>query len=258
MSMEVKDVYCRYGRSEILKGISFCLHRGEVLFILGQNGAGKSTLLKCMLGLHKSYEGNILLDGQDIRRFSPQQMARRTAYIPQTHQPRFDYPVMEVVLMGAASSIRAFSAPGSKMKHKAEQVLGELNISHLKDRGYMHISGGERQLAIIARALMQEASILLMDEPVSSLDFGNQQRVLAAARTLSKRGYGVAITSHHPEHAFLYADRVLVLEGGSVAALGTPAQVLTEALLKRIYGIPVRLIDCVTDQETVRLCYPAK
>lgn len=257
MSMALQDVRFRYGRNEVLCGISFSLNQGEVLFVLGQNGAGKSTLFKCMLGLSGGYEGSIRLHGKEIRGYTPKQLARRTAYIPQSHQPIFDYAVLEVVLMGMASAVSAFSAPGKCHRMKAEQVLEGLGISHLKDRGYASLSGGERQLVLTARALMQDTAILLMDEPVANLDYGNQQRVLNAAASLAKRGYAVAVTSHHPEHAFLYADRVLVLEGGQIAALGSPIDVLTEELLKRIYGIPVRLVNCNAGLKQVRVCVPA-
>jgi iron complex transport system ATP-binding protein len=257
MSMELKDVRCSYGRNEVLCGISFSLNPGEVLFVLGQNGAGKSTLFKCMLGLLGGYEGSIRLDGKEIRSFTPRQLARRAACIPQSHRPVFDYAALDVVLMGAVSAIGAFSTPDKNHMRKAEQTLQELGISHLKDRGYFSLSGGERQLVLIARALMQDAFLLLMDEPVASLDFGNQQRVLKTAAGLTKRGCAVAITSHHPEHAFLYADRVLVLEGGRIAALGPPRDVLTEEMLARIYGVSVRLVDCDTGLKQVRVCVPA-
>ena len=257
MSIEAKDVCFRYGHHVVLNEVSFCLQRGELLFILGQNGAGKSSLLKCLLGLSRGYEGSILLDGQEVRSLHPGQLARKAAYIPQNHQPGFDYTVLQVALMGFASSISTFSVPKGAQRTKAEQVLNSLNIAHLKDRGYMHLSGGERQLAIIARALIQEAPMLLMDEPVAGLDFGNQQRVLSTARALSMRGYGIALTSHHPEHAFFYADRVMVLDEGHVAAIGPPREVLTKELLERIYRIPIRLIDCALGEETVRMCCPA-
>ncbi len=256
MSLTMLDVRCRYGRREVLKGVSFCLNKGEVVFILGQNGAGKTTLFKCMLGLITGYGGSVLYDGQEVRRFSPGQLARKVAYIPQAHQPQFNYSVLEVVLMGLASSIGIFSVPSSAQRLKAEQLLEKIGIPHLKNRGYANLSGGERQMVLIARALMQGAEILLMDEPVASLDYGNQQRILSMAAALAKEGYAVAVTSHHPEHAFLYAGRVLVLEKGRVAAQGEPGAVLTEELLCRIYDMPIRLLVFRLDHKEVRICVP--
>jgi iron complex transport system ATP-binding protein len=172
---------------------------------LGPNGVGKSTLFKCILSLLRSYSGDILLDGVSTRSLTERQIARSIAYIPQAHGPVFPYSVLDVVLMGAAGSHRFFALPRSEDEQYALAQLEALGIADMADRDYSLLSGGERQLVLIARALAQRAQILVMDEPTANLDYGNQVRVMEHITNLSRRGYGVLLSTHNPEHAFFWS-----------------------------------------------------
>ena len=172
------------------------------------------------------------------------EIARRVAYIPQTHYPAFNYAVFDMVLMGTTHSMGAFSTPGEKQRRAAEAALGRMGISHLAGRSYMRLSGGEQQMVLIARALAQESPVLMMDEPTASLDYGNQHRVLSCVRSLAREdGYTVVLSTHNPQHALSYADAILALHDGRVLAAGTPQAVLSGDLLRTLYGVDVCMVD---------------
>lgn len=255
MGIAVKDLSFSYKKdTPVLKGLSFELHSGRYYCLLGPNGVGKSTLFRCMLGLERGYEGEILLDGEDIGKMSAKQLALRAAYIPQSTAPAFNYSVGEVVLMGTTVLGGSLSSPGERERQHAQTAMEELGIAHLCDRGFMNISGGERQLALIARALAQQADILLMDEPTANLDYGNRLRVSDCVKELSRRGYTVIQSTHDPEQAFLYADEVLALYGGELCAKGAPEKVLDAALIGKLYGVRVRVTS--VPGSGVKVCVP--
>ena len=188
-------------RKTVLENVSFSLDKGELLCILGANGVGKTTMYRTILGFLPLLEGELLVDGRDIRQIPREQLAKHIAYVPQYHTPPFAYSVYDVVLMGRGTHISRFSSPGRKDELIALEMLERMGISHLKDDVYTEISGGERQLVLIARALAQQTEYILMDEPAASLDFGNQMRLLGVIRNLTKEGIGVAFTTHYPDHA---------------------------------------------------------
>ena len=243
MKLEARKLSYRYGDRRVLDSLDLELGEGELVALLGPNGVGKTTLFKCVLAMLSDYSGSILLDGREVRSLSASELARRAAYIPQAHLPAFDYSVLEVVLMGAAAGRGPFSSPTAEDEDYARSRLEALGIAGLADRSYGRISGGERQLALIARALAQRARLLVMDEPTANLDFGNQARVMEAISGLAEEGYGILLSTHNPEQAFLWAGRAAVLRGGRIEADGPPRSVLTEALLERLYGVPVRLFS---------------
>ncbi|MBQ9931975.1 MAG: ABC transporter ATP-binding protein, partial [Firmicutes bacterium] len=168
--MKIQDLCFSYGDHEVLKGIDFTAEYGEFLSVLGPNGVGKSTLFRCMLGLLSPQKGGAFIDGKPIAGMAAAQLARHIAYIPQSHNPVFNFKIFDVVLMGTTAQTGKFSAPGKKQVHQVEEALKKLGIFHLRDRGYANISGGERQLVLIARAIAQQAKILVMDEPSANLD----------------------------------------------------------------------------------------
>ncbi len=256
MGIQVKDLHFSYGSHEVLKGLSFSLQPGRVACLLGKNGAGKSTLFRCLLGLSSRYRGEISLGGRPIRNLSRTEFAKKIAYIPQSGAPTFNFTVMQVVLMGRAVHISAFSTPKPEDERAAEAALETLGIAHLRDAGYAQISGGERQLVTIARALAQQAGILVMDEPTANLDYGNQYRVLRQVHDLSRQGYLILFSSHNPEHAFLFADEALVLEDGLITLAGAPAEILTQQTLEELYEIPILLSDMNCEGRSVRVCMP--
>ncbi|MDO4564779.1 MAG: ABC transporter ATP-binding protein [Clostridia bacterium] len=237
MKLEVEKLSFSYGAHEVLKELSFEAQAGELIAVLGANGAGKSTLFRCILGLLKRHGGKISIDGNDIRKLSARELSKRLAYIPQSHYPAFNYSVLDMVLMGTAPSISALGSPRETQRRQAYEALRLLNIEKLAERSYLKLSGGEQQLALIARALAQNAKVLLMDEPVANLDFGNQHRVLATAQSLAKGGYTVLLSTHNPQHALQYATRLLAIKDGSLLAEGAPKSALNSGLLWELYGI---------------------
>jgi iron complex transport system ATP-binding protein len=255
MGIEVKNLSFSYKKGiPVLHDVNFQLQSGKFICLLGPNGVGKSTLFKCMLGLLRNYTGEILIDGENTRSLTQKQLARKVAYIPQSTAPVFNYTVADVVLMGTTSLTSGFSSPGEKERVYVTQALETLNIQHLRDRMFMNISGGERQLVLVARALAQQAGILFMDEPTANLDYGNQVRVLEQVRRLSGSGYTVIQSTHNPEQAFLYADEVLAVKDGTIAAHGSPNKVMDAGLIRDLYGIEAQVESLMDDR--MRVCIP--
>ena len=254
MSIQIEHLSFSYGAHEVLKDVSFRAEPGQFLSVLGPNGVGKSTLFRCMLGLLTPSAGDIRIDGAPISSFSPAGLARRIAYIPQSHSPVFNFSVFDMVLMGTAARTGRFSSPGPRQREAAESALEKLGISHLRDRGYGSISGGERQLTLIARAIAQQAGILVMDEPSANLDFGNRVRVMQTVRVLTEEGYCVIQSTHDPDQAYLWSDRILALHGGRVLAFGTPKETVTSHLISTLYGADVEV--CSMEEDAVRVCIP--
>ncbi|MEC9367147.1 MAG: ABC transporter ATP-binding protein [Pseudomonadota bacterium] len=221
------------------RNISLDVRPGEVLCLLGPNGGGKTTLFKTMLGLLAAQNGQVLLGGAPLASLPRGEIARRIAYVPQAHTAHFPYRVIDMVLMGRTAHLGPFATPGPGDRARAAEALATLGIGDLADSEYTRISGGQRQLALIARALAQDAPTLVMDEPTASLDFGNQVLVLSQIRRLKATGLSIVLSTHDPDHAFACADRVAILARGGIAALGTPARVVTAARLKEVYGVNV-------------------
>ena len=255
MSIEVKKLSFSYGDRPVLYDISFKVEKGEFLSILGPNGVGKSTLFRCVLGLLSGYTGQVLVDGIDSRTFSVREAARHIAYIPQSSHPIFNYSVFDIVLMGRTSGLSTFRSPKKQDAELCRWALEKVGIPHLSDRCFHRLSGGEQQLVLIARALVQKAPILMLDEPTASLDFGNQLRVLEQCRNLAREGYTVIQTTHNPEQSYRYSDRILTLQQGRVLAEGTPKEVLTEKIIRALYGVEVDVVSLRDDH--ARVCLPA-
>lgn len=239
MSLRVSDLCFSYGKTPVLRDVSFSLDAGQLVALLGANGAGKTTLFRCILGLNEGYAGSIAVDGSEVRSLTPRQVSHRIAYIPQVHYPAFQYSVLEMVLMGTTHRLSLAGAPGKEETADALAALRTLGIEHLSQRDYGRLSGGEQQMVLIARALVQQTKLLLMDEPTASLDYGNQLRVLSAVHRLTHDGYTVLLSTHNPQHALSYADRVLALANGSLAADGPAGAVLSPALIHTLYGVDV-------------------
>lgn len=240
MGIEINGLSFSYGTRQVLREISFFAGAGELIALLGPNGAGKSTLMRCMLGFLKDYSGEIRMDGRDIRDLNRAALAREIAYIPQSAPAVFNYSVMDTVLMGVTGSIGVLNTPGPAHEKRALETLESLGVGHLAGRGCEELSGGERQLVLLARALVQDARVLVMDEPTANLDFGNQNRVMGCVSALSARGYIVLFSTHDPNQALLYASRALTLWDGRILTDGSPEYALTEETLKTLYGIDVR------------------
>lgn len=241
MNLSVHSLCFSYQTAPLLRDLDFSLDTGSFVCVLGKNGAGKSTLFQCILNLQKNYTGIISLDGQNIKALKEKELAKSIAYIPQLHKQSFPFSVFDTVLMGTAASLSPFSTPKDTQKEAAMEALRLMGMEKYASRSFSHLSGGEQQMVLIARALAQKAPILIMDEPCSNLDYGNQIRLLKKLKQLSALGYLVLLSTHNPEHAFLFADNVLVLHNGTAMASGKPQEVLTASLLEEIYNIPIQL-----------------
>ena len=259
MRLEVQNVSCGYSPGNpIVSGISLEMEAGDTLCLLGPNGVGKTTFFKTLLGLLKLQSGRILLNGDDINKWSRRTFARKVGYVPQLHTPPFPFKVIDVVVMGRTAHVGVFSSPSAKDRKIASEALEMLGVSHLQDRTYTELSGGERQLVMIARALAQQPEILILDEPTSNLDFGNQIKVLCQIKRLTKeRNIGVIMTTHFPDHAFLCASKVAVMGKNNTFITGYPADVITEEVLKQTYGVDVKVIETGEQLgEKIKICVP--
>ena len=222
-------------------GLDLVLGEGEVLAVLGPNGSGKTTLFRTLLGLLEPQGGSITIGDRSLASLGRAEVARAVAYVPQASGSYFDFSVLEMVTMGRTVHLGAFAHPGERDRVLAARALERLGITALADRSIAEVSGGERQLALIARALVTEAMAIVMDEPTANLDFGNQARVLVEIGRLRDDGIGVLLCTHDPDHALQIADRALLLREGKVLAQGPAATVLTGENLSALYGIPVGL-----------------
>lgn len=254
MSIEVKDLSFSYSERPVLHNINFSVRKGEFLSILGPNGVGKSTLFRCVLGLLSGYTGQVLVDGTDSRTFSTREAAKHIAYIPQSSRSIFNYSVFDIVLMGRTSGLATFRSPGKADRELCHWAMEKVGITRLADRCFHRLSGGEQQLVLIARALVQKAPILMLDEPTANLDFGNQLLVLEQARSLAQEGYTVIQTTHHPEQSYMFSDRILAIQNGRVLVEGAPKTVLTEENIRSLYGVDVDVVSLYHD--SARICIP--
>jgi iron complex transport system ATP-binding protein len=252
--LEVRELAFGFPGRTIGRDVGFSLDAGEVMCVLGPNGGGKTTLFRTLLGLLERHGGSIRLAGSPLESLSRSEIARRVGYVPQGHAAYFAYTVHEFVLMGRTAHLGALSAPGRRDREVAARALDSLEISHLAQQPVTQISGGERQLALVARALAQEPKLLVMDEPTASLDFGNQVRVLQRISALAATGISILFASHDPDHAFLVAQRALLLAEGRALEIGAPAEVIRPDTLQRLYGVSVQVLRL---QDGGHTCLPA-
>ena len=240
--LEVKDLAFGFPGRTIGRGIGFTLGAGEMMCVLGPNGGGKTTLFRTLLGLLEKHSGAITLQNESLENLSRAEIARRVGYVPQGHAAYFAFTVREFVLMGRTAHLGSFASPGKNDLQVANQALESLGIAALAERPVTEISGGERQLALVARALAQQPRLLVLDEPTAGLDFGNQVRVLERISNLSGKGISILFSSHHPDHAFMCAGRALLLAEGRALEIGPPQEVIRADTLQRLYGVPAQVL----------------
>ena len=243
MTLEGRALAIGYRDRLVGEGLDVGLAEGEVLALLGPNGGGKTTLLKTLLGLLPPRAGEVRFGGRSLASRSIRERARLLAYVPQSHVATFAFPVETVVLMGRTAHGGLFSRPSAKDRDVAVWALERFGIAHLAERPYTMISGGERQLVLLARALAQEPRFIVLDEPTASLDFGNQGKVMREIRALATSGHGVLFTTHDPNQALRLANRAFLLRAGTRVTDGPVSTVLTQQNLEALYGAPVQVLS---------------
>ncbi len=217
----------RYGRGQwVFRGVSLQVEAGTVLAVLGPNARGKTTLVTCLAGLRTPTEGSVHHNAV-------------VGYVPQTHGAAASFSVLDMVLMGRARFVKAYSSPGRADHKAAQEAIERVGIGHLQDRDYHALSGGERQMVLIARALATGCQVLVLDEPASALDLRNQARVLGVLQSLTHEGLAVVMTSHHPDHALRIAHQTLLIVGPEDVRVGSSERLLTAQTLSSLYGLPV-------------------
>ncbi len=241
MTLACEALAYGYGRHTVGSGVSLAVAPGEVVCLLGPNGGGKTTLFKTLLGLLPAQGGSIRLGNDKLADLSRGEVARRVAYVPQAAGGYFPFSVREVVLMGRAAHLGAFTGPTLGDRQLAENAMARVGIAHLADAEFTRISGGERQLVLLARALAQAAQIIILDEPTANLDFGNQVRLLAEIKRLAADGRGILWATHAPDHALACADRVALVARGGVKNYGVTAEVVDADALSDLYGVAIKI-----------------
>jgi iron complex transport system ATP-binding protein len=253
--VEINGIGFSYGENEILSDISFGVDKGVVFLLLGPNGCGKTTLLDCILGTLPLKVGGIAVNGQSTSRFRQGKLARFISYVPQHHESGFPYTVLQMVMMGRAAYTGLFSAPKAADRAIAKAAIDTVGISHLTERPYTRLSGGEGQLVLIARALAQNTPLIIMDEPTAHLDFKNELLVLETiARLVKERGLSVIMATHFPNHAFFFENNAVptvvgLLKNGRFLEKGPPETVLRPESIKKLYGIHAEIISFQTGRQ---------
>ncbi len=234
-----KNISFSYDDAVGFETLNVAIPLHKVTFLLGENGSGKTTFIKLLLGLLTPQSGEIVLGEESVHSLTARQRARLMAYIPQEHGAVFNIAVEDVILMGCANALRAFAEPDLNARRRARQIAAELHIEHLLGKGYKQISGGERQLCLIARALMQSAKIIVMDEPTANLDFAHKLNFFKLIERLAARGITVVMSSHQPEDALKYGDYVIFMKANQCLEYGAIDDVMTVQNLSKLYGVDI-------------------
>lgn len=243
MTVEVNNIVFGYrGEHTVIDGCSFNLERRKIYCILGPNGSGKTTLLKLLNGTLKPHQGRVLVEGKDIHLLSKRAAARLMAFLPQEHHGVFPYSVLDMVVMGRNAHLSLLGRPRRKDYLLAEEALEVIGIGHLRDKCYMEISGGERQLVFLARAIAQQSSFFVMDEPTSHLDFNNQHKIMRVLRQIVReRGCSVITAMHDPNLALSFADEIIMLKRGRLLKAGPAVEIMTAENLSRLYEMDLKI-----------------
>lgn len=237
MSIEVKELFAGYDGRFVLSNMSIKIEKGCLCALLGKNGSGKTTLFKCIAGLLKPYEGTIYVEGNNIINLKREQIARLISFVPQKAASVFSYTVLEMVIMGETAKVKAWGKPTKSAYERAVNSCEEVGITHLINKRYDELSGGEQQLVLIARAIMQDAKIMLLDEPTSHLDFCNQHKIMGMLVDFAKRNnITVLITLHDPNLAINYCDEVIMINDGEIIESGNMNHLFNDENLKKVFG----------------------
>jgi ABC-type cobalamin/Fe3+-siderophores transport system ATPase subunit len=241
--IEVFNLSYSFGDKQVFSNVSFTVDSGKFFALLGANGSGKTTLFKTILNLYQAETGRVILAKEDITYWSRERIAQHVGYVPQQHTPPFPYKVIDVVLMGRSAHLKVYQAPQAKDYYIADEALATMGILELRDKIYTEISGGERQLVLIARSLAQQPKVLIMDEPTANLDFGNQIKVLLHIKALATNGITILMSTHNPDHALHFADTAGILSYGEIRSIGHPQDIITEDNLFELYGVKMSVSE---------------
>ncbi len=241
----------------LLTNISLCISSDETYSVLGQNGTGKTTLFRTLLGLLPPLSGTVTLNDKPLAHYSRKELAGIVAYVPQAHHTPFSYTVKEVVLFGRNAHMGFFGNPSKNDRLVVERILKILELTHLADRVYTELSGGERQMVMIARALAQDAKLLILDEPASNLDYGNQARLLKKISALKKEGTGIIMATHQPDHAMMLESKVLMLSSQNIHRYDETSDALQPDILQSIYGVDIEVLATGSSERRFsKVCRP--
>lgn len=255
--IQCKNVCFSYnGDNPILKDISFSIQGGQLVTLLGPNGVGKSTLLNCITGLLSPQQGEILLEGKNIFSMSRKAVTKQIAYVPQKNNVPFDYIVKEFVVMGRTAHLGLLSTPSEEDYKLVDEALAKLAIEHLSDRPINELSGGEQQKVCIARALVQEPRLIILDEPTAALDYGNQIKVLHLIKELIGLGFAVIQTTHNPDHCLMLGGKVALLDKTGALEIGDCSTIMTEERLSSVYDTNLKLVYLDTIKR--KTCVPCE
>jgi iron complex transport system ATP-binding protein len=258
VKLSIKNASFGYSDNDLVwKDINIDVREGECLCLLGPNGCGKTTLLNCINGTYSLKEGSIFVNNKNLKEMSIIQLAKTIGIVFQEHSAPFPYSSLEVVRMGRTPHLGLFETPTMEDTKLALSIMEELGIAHLAGKSYTHISGGERQLVLIARTLCQQPEIILFDEPTSHLDFKNQAMVLRTIKNLSQKGMTIVMTSHFPNHVWDIGTRVVMLGYGGMVVQGPVEEVMTEQNLSETYGVKTKIYDAKSDTGHIRFCTPS-
>lgn len=231
------------GHAPILADVDLHVDAGEIVCILGPNGVGKSTLLLCLSGLMRPSAGAIRLCGDELAKLAPDEIGRKLALVQQFHEIAFSFSVRTIVEMGRAPHLGALRMPGPDDRVIVDAALATFGLTGMAETPVIELSGGERQIVMIARAFAQQPRLFILDEPTAHLDFANRARFLDRIAAMTKAGAGVLFTTHFPDEAFAVADRTLLLRPSGRPHSGATRDILTEERLSDVYGVPVAIIE---------------
>ena len=233
MKLEVSKGFFKFKKTDyILEDINFSLEDGDVLAILGPNGVGKTTLIKCLTGLLPWTRGETFIDGKNISDMKEREVWSKISYIPQKRNFSFAYTGLEMVLFGSTSSLNIFERPSQRERARALEVMEMIGIEHLQDKVANEMSGGELQMLLIARSLVKEPKIIILDEPESGLDYKNQIIILDLIKKLSASGVIIVMNTHYPDHALKISNKCLLLNYDKTYKFGETRKVLNGENLK--------------------------
>jgi iron complex transport system ATP-binding protein len=248
--IKINNLSFNYGILKVLNDISFDLEKGKLCALFGPNGSGKSTLLKCLAGLNKTNNGNILINGELLNSFNPKELAKLVSYVPQEHKPPFPFKVREIVLMGRTPHLGGFFNPSKSDLEYTEYSMDTIGITNIADRYYTELSGGQRQLVLLARSFAQNTPIMLLDEPTSALDFRNQINIWKTLKLLTGKGKTIVVCTHDPNYVSWFCDTVAFINEGEMIRYGDAKEVMDNKILKLLYG-DVCSIESILDMKVI-------